>query len=80
MQTHAFEAAIEAYATALTYNPDNPWEHTLRYQIAVANFDLGNVAEARKILNNLITDEDIQPTDLKNASTLLDQIDTVAPS
>lgn len=78
MQAHAFEAAIEAYSTALTYNPDNPWEHTLRYQIAVAHFDLGNVAEARQILNDLITDEDIQPTDLKNATTLLDQIDAVA--
>lgn len=80
MQVHSFQAAIEAYSTALSYNPDNPWEHYLRYQIAVAHFDLGNVVEARHIVDDLISDADIQPTDLKNASALLEQIDAVARS
>ncbi|MCA9882198.1 MAG: hypothetical protein KC708_04485 [Anaerolineae bacterium] len=80
MQVHAYESAIDAFSNALSFNPDNPWEHSLRYQIAVARYSLGNLPQARQILMDLVADDDIQPTDLRNAQSLLEQIDIVARS
>ena len=48
--------AVDGYEEALTYNPDHPWEETIRYRIAKAHYQHQNYAAVLDNLKSIVED------------------------
>lgn len=75
MQTHQYIEALDAYHFALQFNPDHPWEHALKYQMAVALFRTGDFEGSRSVILELLNNGEVTSQDRESLLGLLKQID-----
>jgi tetratricopeptide (TPR) repeat protein len=75
MQTAQYSEAIEAYNQTLQFNPDHPWEHTLKYHMAFALWRIGDYESSKTMVLELLNDRAATSSDRESLVALLKQMD-----